>query len=83
MLRVRDMSGNLLDVNSKPYFVEICDTEGDIGMVFYQSEPNTITQIEPESEEANVYSDKYKVQFAKVIDLAKHHEDVFKESSHS
>ena len=83
MLRIRDISGNLVKVDSKPYFVEICDTEGDIGMVFYQSEPNTVTQIEPESEEANVYSDRYKVQFVKVVDLVKHHEDVFKKSGNS
>jgi hypothetical protein len=83
MLRIRSASGDLIDLESKPYFVEICDSEGDIGMVFYQSEPNTVTQIEPKSEEANVYSAKYNVQFVKVIDLTKHHENVFQESGNS
>jgi len=83
MLRIRNISGDLVDVESKPYFIEICDSNGDVGMVFYQSEPNTVTQIEPKSEEANVYSDKYNVQFVKVIDLSKHHEDVFQKSGNS
>ena len=83
MLRIRDISGELLEISSKPYFIEICDSNGDVGMVFYQSEPNIVTQVEPKSEEANVYSDKYNVQFVKVIDLSKHHEDVFKKSGNS
>lgn len=83
MLRIRDKSGNLINVESKPHFVEICDVEGKVGTVFYQSEPNVVTQIEPESEEANVYSDRYNVKFARIIDLVKHHEDVFQESGDS
>ena len=83
MLRIRNISGELINVESKPYFIEICDSNGDIGMVFYQSAPNTVTQIEPKSEEATVYSDKYNVQFVKILDLSRHHEDVFQESSNS
>ena len=83
MLRLRDSKGRLINVGIDPYFVEICDNNGDVGTVFYQPEPNIVSQIEPATEEANIYSDKYNVKFVKVIDLAGHHENLFKEFSDS
>ena len=83
MLRLRDSRGNLMNVGSEPYFIEICDNNGDVGTVFYQPEASVVSQIEPATEEAQMYSDKYNVKFVKVIDLAGHHENVFKELSDS
>ena len=83
MLKIRSAAGNLINVDSHPHFVEICDDDGNIGVVFYQPRENVITQIEPGTEEAAVYANKYNVKFVKIIDLTQHHEYVFKEPGDS
>ena len=83
MIKLRDSKGNLIPTPSNPLFIEICDKAGNPAMIFYQPNENVVSQINKGSQDFDNYLRKHDLHSSKVIDLKKHHEDVFEESGYS
>ena len=83
MVKLRDSKGKVIETPSAPLFIEICDKAGKPAMVFYQPNENVVTQITAGSKDFDNYIARYNTDSSKVIDLTKHHEDVFQESGYS
>lgn len=74
MIRVRSSDGKSIELTGEGNFVEICDSENQPALVFYQS-ANSISQIIGSTEEAKLYEAKFNCKFAKVIDLKDRYEE--------
>ena len=75
MIKLRDKEGKSESIESSASFVEICDLEGNPALVFYMPEPGAISTISGDSQEGEIYSNKYNVSFSKVIDLEDRYKD--------
>ena len=76
MIRLRTNTGEHLDLADSTSFVEICDQEGKVALVFYSPEDCAISEIVPNSHEANLYSKRFDVEFVgKIHDLKDRYED--------
>jgi hypothetical protein len=75
MIRLRSKNGSEVELDKSVDFIELCDSNGGIGYVFYSPEANTITKIEPNTEESKMYSDRFNVEFVRVIDIRDRYKD--------
>lgn len=74
MIRLRKKNGDLVNLEDEVVFVEICDMDKNPAMVLYQNEA-MISQITPDTEEAEIYQNRFNCKFAKIIDLKDRYED--------
>lgn len=72
MIRLRHANGDTMDI-PKGVFVELVNPrDGEVNMVFYQQDPNTVIQVPPNSDAAKRYAgmfEKFGVKFSEVMVL--------------
>ena len=74
MIRIRDKDGKTVELPDSATFVEICDTDGNIGFVFFKGGNNQINVFNHKSKEAKAYQNRFNVSFInKVVDLTPRH----------
>lgn len=69
MLRIRDKTGKLLNLNEPLHFVEICDTEGHVARVIYADAQGLIHVVGPGDLEADRYKALFGIKWCPVITL--------------
>ena len=67
MIRIRELNGDVTELNGDNVFIELCDADGKIAMVFYEHQGNgEIYQLDHTSkEESENYENVHKVEFIK------------------
>ena len=75
MIRLRSKEGKEIPLDDSAAFIELCDSDGGIGCVFYKPDEEATVQIEPDSDEAELYSNRFGVKFIKVFDIRDRYDD--------